>query len=118
MNHSRRSRKPTLHDRLDHLFLLSWKRHEKLKQILEHHHELLHDIKEGNITMSAELDRLTTEVAETKTAVASVLALVEGLAQQIRDNATDPVALNKLADDLDAAQQDIAAAVTANTPTP
>lgn len=66
--------------------------------------------------MSAALDRLTAEVAETKTAVNSVLALVEGLAQQIRDNATDPVALNALADELDAQQAALAAAVAANTP--
>jgi septal ring factor EnvC (AmiA/AmiB activator) len=104
--------------------------HEELIKRLDHQHEHLLEIKQAQEAqakllartfrkvgkMSAELDRLTTEVAETKTAVASVLALVEGLAQQIRDNATDPVALNKLADDLDAAQQDIAAAVTANTP--
>ncbi len=68
--------------------------------------------------MSAELDRLTTEVTESRTAVDSVLALVAGLAQQIRDNATDPAALTALADQLDQQQADIAAAVTANTPTP
>ncbi len=68
--------------------------------------------------MSAELDRLTAEVAESRTAVDSVLALVAGLAQQIRDNATDPAALTALADSLDQQQADIAAAVTANTPTP
>ena len=68
--------------------------------------------------MSAELDRLTTEVSESRTAVDSVLALVAGLAQQIRDLATDPAALNALADQLDQQQADIAAAVSANTPTP
>ena len=68
--------------------------------------------------MSAAMDRLTSEVAETSTAVDSILTLVEGLAQQIRDNAADPVALNKLADELDAKQQKIADAVAANTPAP
>lgn len=68
--------------------------------------------------MSAEFDRLVTEVAETRTAQASLIALVEGLAQQIRDNATDPAALKALADSLDAGQGEIAAAITANTPTP
>jgi chromosome segregation ATPase len=90
--------------------------HEELNQKLEHLHELMHQIKERLIVMSAALDRLTQEVSETKDAVASVLALVQGLADQIRDNAEDPAALNKLADDLDAAQQEIAAAVAANTP--
>lgn len=69
-------------------------------------------------TMSAELDRLTAEVAQTSTAVDSVLALVEGLAQQIRDLSGNPAALNALADELDAKQAAIAAAVTANTTTP
>jgi hypothetical protein len=66
--------------------------------------------------MSAALDRLTAEVAETKTAVASVLTLVQGLAAQIRDNIDDSDALNALADDLDASQQQIADAIAANTP--
>jgi hypothetical protein len=68
---------------------------------------------EQGVTMSAELDRLTTEVAETKAGVASAIRLIQGLAQQIRDNATDPVALNALADDLDAQQKDLADAVVA-----
>lgn len=92
--------------------------HNSVASRLDHQHELLHQILERILIMSAALDRLTAEVAETKTAVASVLALVAGLAQQIRDNTDDPVALNKLADDLDAAQTEIADAVTANTPTP
>lgn len=66
--------------------------------------------------MSAELDRLTTEVAETKTAAQSAITLIAGLAQQIRDLKTDPAALAALADSLDADQAEIAAAITANTP--
>lgn len=65
--------------------------------------------------MSQELDRLTTEVEETKTAVDSVLALVTGLADQIRALKDDPAKLAALADELDAKQQAIAAAVTENT---
>jgi hypothetical protein len=68
--------------------------------------------------MSAELDRLTAEVSETHSAVDSAVTLIAGLAQQIRDLSTDPAALNALADDLDAQQAAIAAAVAANTPTP
>lgn len=68
--------------------------------------------------MSVEMDRLTQEVADTKTSVDSVITLVEGLAQQIRDNAGDPAALNALADELDAQQGRISAAVTANTAPP
>lgn len=67
--------------------------------------------------MSAELDRLTTEVTETSGAVDSALALIAGLADQIRALSTDPAALTALADSLDAQQAKIAAAVAAN-PTP
>ncbi len=71
--------------------------------------------------MSAELDRLTTEVAETRNVVDSAILLIKSLADQIRDNADDPAALNALADTLDAQQADLAEAVAANTmpsPTP
>ena len=78
--------------------------------------DLLNLIYESTKAMSQALDNLKKEVTETKGAVASILALVEGLAQQIRDNAEDPVALNAMADELDQQQQAIAAAVTANTP--
>jgi hypothetical protein len=68
--------------------------------------------------MSAALDRLTAEVGETATAVDSVLALVTGLADQIRALKEDPVKLAALADELEAKQAAIAAAVAANTPEP
>lgn len=68
------------------------------------------------IKMSAALDRITAEVSETRTAVNSVITLVTGLAQQIRDLKEDPAALEALANELDAAQAEIAAAVTENTP--
>lgn len=67
-------------------------------------------------TMSAALDRLTTEVSETRGAVNSAVTLIQGLAQQIRDLKEDPVALEALANDLDQQQTEIAAAVAANTP--
>lgn len=73
-------------------------------------------VREGMKTMSAALDRLTAEVAETRSAVDSATTLIAGLAQQIRDLSTDPAALNALADSLDADQAKIAAAVTENTP--
>lgn len=92
--------------------------HEDILEELRHQHWLLHKILERSDKMSAELDRLTTEVTETKSSVESVITLVDGLAQQIRDLANDPAALNALADELDAQQARIAAAVTANTPAP
>jgi len=68
------------------------------------------------IHMSAQLDRLTASVAALKTVDASAAAMIAGLAQQIRDAGTDPVALAALADDIDADKAALAAAVAANTP--
>lgn len=68
------------------------------------------------ISMSAQLDRLATEVSENTTVVNSAITLINGLAQQIRDNATDPAALTALADQLDAQSNALSEAVAANTP--
>lgn len=69
-------------------------------------------------TMSAELDRLTTEVTEMSGVVDSAVALIGGLADQIRQLQTDPAALAALADSLDAKANELAAAVAANTTPP
>lgn len=74
--------------------------------------ELLKELRK----MSAAMDRVKTEVSELKTVNAGVIALVSGLAQQIRDNATDEAALTAIADELDAESTALAAAVAANTP--
>ena len=68
--------------------------------------------------MAGELARLQTEVTEMSGAVDSAIMLINGLAQQIRDLATDPAALNALADSLDSKANELAAAVVANSPTP
>jgi len=73
-------------------------------------------ILQGVNAMSAELDTLTTEVAEIKTVAASAVALIEGLSTQILALKNDPVALTALAAELDASSNALAAAVTANTP--
>jgi len=77
---------------------------------------LLHDIKGLGEHMAEELERLQQEVAETKTVIDSAIVLLGQLADLIRQNATSPAALNALADDLDAKQAQLAAAITANTP--
>jgi hypothetical protein len=66
--------------------------------------------------MSDELATLTQEVTETGDAIQSAITLINGLAEQIRDNATDPVALRALAAELDTQSDSLAAAVVANTP--
>jgi len=67
-------------------------------------------------TMSQVIDRLTASVTNLTTVDDSLVALVTNLAQTIRDNATDPKALNDLADKLDAESAKVSEAVTANTP--
>lgn len=71
-------------------------------------------ILKGVEKIMADLAVLTTEVEQTEGAVASVLALVTGLADEIRRLQADPAALQALADRLDAQQAAIAAAVAAN----
>jgi hypothetical protein len=65
---------------------------------------------------AAEFDRLTSEVAESTTVMASAVTLINGLAQQLRDAANDPAAITALADTLDTNANALAAAVSANTP--
>ncbi len=84
----------------------------KLDHLHTHQLETLKELK----AMSAELDRLKASVAALTTSEKSLVALVKGLAQLIRDNATDPAALNAIADEIDADNAEIAAAVTENTP--
>jgi hypothetical protein len=68
------------------------------------------------LTMSDAVDRIESEVAEAKSVAQSAIALLGGLSQQIRDNAQDPAKLTALADELDANNAALAAAVVANTP--
>lgn len=67
-------------------------------------------------TMTPELTRLTASVTALETQAESLIALVQGLAQLIRNNANDPAALIALADSADAEAAAIAKAVTDNTP--
>lgn len=92
-----------------------------------HTHQLstaaaLDDIKKELRKMSAAseaaLARLTASVAANTTVDQSILDLVTRLAQEVRDNANDPAALNALADQIDADAQRITEAVNANTPAP
>ena len=64
----------------------------------------------------AAIDRLTSEVAELRTVNESAVALIAGLAQEIRDNIGNEDALNALADEIDASTNSLAAAVAENTP--
>lgn len=66
--------------------------------------------------MTAEFDALTAEVARNTTEDQSVIALVNGLADQIAALKDDPAALQALADQLRASNDAVAAAIAANTP--
>lgn len=69
-------------------------------------------------TMSVQLDALKAEVQKNTTVTQSALALIQGLADQIVALKDDPVQLQALADQLRGDSSALAAAVTANTPTP
>lgn len=77
--------------------------------------KLNHIIQQGE-HMSQQLDALRAEVERVKTVDQSVLLLIQGLADQIRDAKDDPIAIQALADDLRAQTDSLAAAVAANTP--
>jgi peptidoglycan hydrolase CwlO-like protein len=78
--------------------------------------ELTKLVTKGFADMSAELDTLTTEVAENNAVIDSAVTLISGLAQQIASLKNDPVALQALADSLNTKSNELAAAVAANTP--
>lgn len=106
------SREPTIKQLVQHLHELA---HEQ-KQAQEFNTHLLRRILRKVGKMAGELERVQTEVTEISGTVDSAVALLEKLAQLIRDNATNPAALNKIADDLDAKGNALAAAVVANDP--
>ncbi len=60
------------------------------------------------------LDTLTQAVTDETGAADSIIALVGGLSQYIKDHATDPAAMTALADALNAKKQAILDAVAAN----
>src|SRR5687768_15277925 len=67
-------------------------------------------------TMTPELQRLTNEVTEVKTVNQSAITLLQSLSTLIRESIDNKAALNALADSLDTDTNELAAAVTANTP--
>lgn len=72
----------------------------------------------GLTAMSAAFDNLIAKVTLIEDRADALIALVNGIAQQLRDNATDPAAVNELASRLDAQAAEITAAIDANTAPP
>ncbi len=62
------------------------------------------------------LQAIDQEVTEATTVMQSAKALIVGLAAEIRANAGNAAAMKALADKLDAQSNDLAAAVSENTP--
>jgi ABC-type transporter Mla subunit MlaD len=69
---------------------------------------------QGAATMATLAD-LTTEVQENADLSGSIIALLNGIAQQLRDAAADPAAINAIADQLEATNTAIDEAIRANT---
>jgi hypothetical protein len=66
--------------------------------------------------MALDLTRLEAAVERDTTVNQSAITLLSQLSQLVRDTAGDPAKVTALADQLDAQQQALADAVTANTP--
>jgi len=68
--------------------------------------------------MSKQLDDLKAAVEAENTVIDSAIVLLDGLAAQIVALKDDPVALQSLADEVNAKSGALSAALTKNTPTP
>ncbi len=66
--------------------------------------------------MGQEMDDLTTEVTNNTSVEKSALALIQGFAAQLAAAGSDPAKLKALRDSLKANDDELAAAVVANTP--
>lgn len=62
------------------------------------------------------LDPLAAEVAETNTIIESAIVLIEGIAAQLEEHKNEPVEISRLAAELNAKSEALAAAIQANTP--
>jgi TolA-binding protein len=71
---------------------------------------------EREVAMSAEVDRIRASVTQLTSVTQGAVTLLGQLAQRVRDLSGDPAALTALADEIDARKQELASAVTTNTP--
>lgn len=77
---------------------------------------LLSRVFQQGVKMAGEVQALQAEVAKNTEVTESVITLVTNLAAKIEELKNDPVALQKLADDLKANTGKLSDAVIANTP--
>jgi len=79
-------------------------------------HRQLVSINQKEDLVMADLGALQTSVQATTDAEQAAIDLLGQLSALISQNATDPAALQALADQLDTKKNDLAAAIVANTP--
>lgn len=97
----------------------SWHRQEILSELSVIKTALMHVlINQARLErkVMADLTRITEEVEENTTVVASAVALIKGLRDEIAAAGTDPQKLADLVNKLDTQNRDLADAVAANTP--
>lgn len=88
---------------------------EMALQRLDRLGELLDTINERQNQMALDLTRLQAEIAENNSAIGSAVALINRIADELRDAAGNQDAVNALADQLSGQSDVLAAAVLANT---
>ena len=77
---------------------------------------ILHRLAEMETKIMKELDDLTAQVEATKTVAESAITLINGIADRITAAGVDPAKLATLTATLKKEDEDLAAAVLANTP--
>ena len=92
-------------------FLFGWftSRLDRLVTAVETHNQII-------TKMATSLDALIVQIERTTAVEASAVALIQDLAARLSAIATDPVAVQALADQLKASADALAAAIAANTP--
>lgn len=89
---------------------------EQLTTALETINRKLTTIIKQEKELMSEIDTLTTDVENNASVTDSVVTMISGLAQQIRDLSGNPAALQELANSLEASTKKLSDAVVANTP--
>jgi len=104
-----------LHIDIDALGVLSEVTH-KLDTLMADEERRYDSMIERTVKMAASLDDVAREIEENDDAIDSAVELLATLSNQIEELKNDPVALQALADQLDANSKKLADAVVANTP--
>ena len=88
----------------------------EVQRLFEPVHAKLDRLLAKETRMSKELDDLTAQVAANKTVLGGAVTLINGIADRIAAAGTDPVALAALTADLKSQDEELGAAVLAQTP--